>query len=65
MLNAMRKGLRLGYEGKGLLSFVSNGRGIHGGDNNSPGLAGRCLLTSVKPTRAKTVRKGCSFIPAN
>ena len=65
MLNAMREGLRLDYEGKGLLSFVSNERGSQGGDNNARGLAERCLLTSVKPTRAKPVRKRCSFIPAN
>ena len=51
MLNVMREGLRLDYEGKGLLSFVSNERGSHGGDN--VGLTGRSLLTSVKPTRVK------------
>ena len=61
MLNAMREGLRLDYEGKGLLSFVSNEHsGSHGGDKNS---SGRCLLTSVKPTRANPLRKQCSFIP--
>ena len=64
VLNAMREGLRLHYEGKGLPSFVSNERGSHGGDNlNSPGLAGRSLSTSVKPNRGKPARKRCSFIP--
>ena len=33
MLNVMREGLRLDYEGKGLLSFVSNERGSHGGES--------------------------------
>ena len=61
MLNVMREGLRLDYEGKGLLSFVSNECGSHGGDN--VGLARRSLLTSVKPTRVKPVRKQCSFTP--
>ena len=58
MLNATREGLTLDYQGKGLLRFVSNERG--GNLNNSPG---RCLLTNLKSTSTKPVRKGCSFIP--
>ena len=62
IFNAMREGLTLDYEGKGLLSSVSNERSSHGRNNNSPGWARSSLLTSVTPNREKPVRKRCSFI---
>ena len=56
MLNAMREDLVVDYEGKGLLSFVSNERGAtrRCGCGKSPR---KCLLTNVKPTNAEPMRK--------